>query len=91
MWVADTTCGGPSLPQITTDSEGGSSGADKMSELVAAFDVIMGSDLSARANARSWGKLALHCEIYSITQLRRIYDVYSLELHYDQPLNLGHP
>ena len=35
------------------------------------------------AGARSWGKLALHCQIYSIAQLRRIYDVHSLELCYD--------
>lgn len=61
-----------------------------MTELVTAFDVVMGSDLSARANARSWGKLALHCEIYSITQLRRIYDVHSLELHYDREFVLDH-
>jgi hypothetical protein len=54
-----------------------------MSELVTAFDVVMGSDLSTRASARSWGKLALHCEIYSVTQLRRIYDVHTLELLYD--------
>lgn len=54
-----------------------------MSELVAAFDLVMGSDLSARAKAQSWGKLALHCEIYSVTQLRRIYDVHKLELVYD--------
>lgn len=62
-----------------------------MSELVAAFDIVMGSDLSTRASARSWGKLALHCEIYSVTQLRRIYDVHSLELRYDPEFVFDHP
>jgi hypothetical protein len=80
------------LWQITADGEGDEPGdVDKMSELVAAFDVVMGSDLSTRASARSWGKLALHCEIYSVTQLRRIYDVHSLELRYDPEFVFDHP
>lgn len=45
---------------------------------------------AGRAGARSWGKLALHCEIYSIAQLRRIYDVHSLELCYDPEFVCDH-
>ena len=77
-------------PDITasTASGGSSSGAEsetKMAELTAAVDMLVGSDLSKRVGAGgSWGKLALHCEVYSTAQLRRSYDVRAVRLAYDE-------
>lgn len=44
-------------PDITAsaDDAAADGGADKMSELVAAFDLVMGSDLSKRASSLRWG------------------------------------
>ena len=67
-------------PDLSRDDE---SGAGKMAELVAAYDMLMGSDLSRRAAQLGWGKLSLHCEIYSVPQLRAAYDVHAVVLHFE--------
>eukprot|EP01052_Picozoa_sp_SAG31_P064066 SAG31_NODE_22948_length_514_cov_1.291566_1_plen_100_part_10 len=66
-------------PDITADADA----VATMAELIAAFDLLVGSDLSQRVGRTSWGQLALHCEIYSTQQLRRTYDVRTVRLEYD--------
>ena len=52
-------------------ASGGGGGTDKMSELVAAFDLVMGSDLSKRASSLRWGELGCLQRDAATTQLRR--------------------
>ena len=73
---------------IGDSTEGASA---KMAELVAAYDALMGSDLAGKLKKGTWNKLALHCEIYEVAQLRRQYDVHTVRLQIERLTGEKHP
>lgn len=64
-------------------------GEHSMAALAAAYDRLMGSDLALKARGSVWTKLSFHCEVYSVRELRRVYDVHAVRLRMESaPTNL---